>query len=130
MRNLNAGLEQLLGVDAMRAKLGLRLFPAIADSAIDGSWGDMAKSWSPESGTCPPGMERGKELAPEVPLSCCARTPGSGPEGKKSSGFPTAKTREAMRRKKKRAMGRKELVWPITQRREPEFKELDTERKR
>lgn len=117
LRNLDAGLEQPLGVDAMRAELGLRLFSVIADSGLDGSWRDMAlpsKAWSPESGTFPSGMERGNEPAPEVPLSCCARTPGSGPEGNNSSGFPTAKTRDAMRKKKKRAMGKKELVWPIT----------------
>lgn len=117
LRNLEAGLAQLLGVDAMRAELGLRLFSVIAESAVVGSWKDMALpsiSWRLESGTIPSELERGMEPAPAVPLSCCARTPGSGAEGNEFCGFPTAKNREAMRRKRKRAMRRKELVWPIT----------------
>lgn len=118
MRILDAGLEQPLGgVDAMLAELGLRLFSVIADSAVDGSWKDMAlpsKSWSLESGTFPSELEKGMEPAPAVPVSCCARTPGSGPERNELCGFPTAKNREAMRRKRKRAMRRKELVWLIT----------------
>lgn len=113
LRSLYAGLEQLLGVDAMRAELGLRLFSVIADSAVDGSWKEMAltsKSWSSESGTFPSELERIVEPAPAVPVSCCARTPGSGAERNEFCGFPTAKNREAMRRKRKRAMRRKELV--------------------
>lgn len=117
LRNLDAGLEQLLDVDAMRAELGSRLFSVIADSTIDGSWKDMAlpsKSWSLEPSTFPSELERGMEPAPAVAVSCCARTSGSGAERNEFCGFPTAKNREAMRRKRKGAMRRKGLVWPIT----------------
>lgn len=108
--NLEAGLEQLLGVDAMRAELGLRLFSVIADSTVDGYWKDIAlssTSWSLNSGAFPSELEGSTEPAPAVSLSCCARTPGSGAEGNEFCGFPTATNREAMRRKRKIAMRRK-----------------------
>lgn len=64
------------------------------------------------------------EPAPAVPLSCCARTPGSRAERNELCGFPTATDREAMRRKRKRAMRRKEIGLPIKRRRESESKGL------
>lgn len=43
-RNLELGLGQLLGDDAIRSALDVRLFPVAADCSIDGSWKDMALS--------------------------------------------------------------------------------------